>query len=63
MKIFVVVDPQNGWDNIKGIYQANSKIEVKIALLEEQGYTLEIEPKDWEDNNFIHYPRELIRLK
>jgi hypothetical protein len=62
MAIYVVTNPKLGWDCVKNVYEANFEKQVKIALLEEQGYTLKTEPENWEDNNCIHSIGNIIKL-
>lgn len=59
MKLFIVTDPENGWDCIKKVYWAYTKQQVKEYELKAQG--LEIEPEFWKENNIIH-EKEVISL-
>jgi hypothetical protein len=61
MAIFVVTDPEGNWDNIRGVYEASSKEEVKKYLLKQEGFTLETEPEEWEWNNEI-FEKEVIKI-
>lgn len=54
MAIFVVTDPEMGWDCVHGVYEAKSEEDVKKHLMKEQGYTEENLPGHWDDNNIIH---------
>lgn len=60
MKVFVVTDPERGWNCVKGVYQAKSEDDLKVYLLKEQDHTEE--PEFWGDNNVIHEQR-LISIK
>ena len=52
MNIYVVTNPENGWDCVVGVYEAESEEAVKKYLLWELGY--DEEPEDWEDRRIIH---------
>lgn len=51
MNIYVVTNPESGWDCVKGVYEVESEEKLKEHLLIQQGYTEE--PEGWEDNNII----------
>lgn len=51
-KIFVVTNPESGWDCVRGVYEAESEEQLKKWLLKDDGY--EEEPENWEYTHCIH---------
>ena len=49
--VYVVTNPEHGWDCVTGVYLANSEEEVNAYLLKEEGY--DEEPENWEDTRII----------
>lgn len=58
--IFVVTNPESGWDCVRGVYEADSKEDVEEAILNEEG--LEEKPEYWEDTHCIHQVGKIQKI-
>ena len=57
-KIYVVTDPECGWDNVRGIYLAENEKVVLQSIADERGITLQ----EVEDRYIAHLQYEMIEL-
>lgn len=53
--VYVITNPELGWDCVMGVYQASSEEAVKKRFFKELGYD-EI-PEDWDNTYVIHKER------
>ena len=64
MGIFVVTYPQNGWDCVRSVYEADSEEDVWQSLYEDS--ESDEYYKEWkmeaEDNLVVHEKYEIIKL-
>lgn len=50
--LFVVTNPEAGWDCVSGVYEEESQEILKKFLLQREGYSEE--PENWEYTHCIH---------
>lgn len=58
--IYVVTNPENGWDCVISIYKADSEEAVKQYIADERGISLE--ELEINDDRIIHQKYEIIEL-
>jgi len=58
--IFVVTNPENGWDCVSGVYEADNEEDIKQFIADQRGLTLE----ELEDNDdiIVHEVHTITRL-
>lgn len=55
--IYVVTNPDRGWDCVCGVYDAQSENEVKKIYCEETATTIE----EFEENYIVHGPHNISK--
>ena len=60
-KVYVVTDPERGWNCVLGVYTAVSEKELNEFLLHEEGYTEA--PDWWADCRRIHEKEHIINVR
>lgn len=58
--IFVVTQPENGWDCVRGVYRADSEEDVYKFIAEERG--VDINNEELRDTVIVHEKCNIIEL-
>ena len=65
-RCFVVTCASGGWDNVRGVYIANSEKEVAKRFLEDRDIddVGTSDPQEWmEEHDYIIHDKQIINLK